>query len=104
MPDARAGCRTFSACSGVVQYAGLAKANESSGLQLCYTVGQVIDAWSQPLLALAVRKISAEFGPLTDEVVASSFHKADAKLAIDVVHYAVSRADIWFQNSDTFAG
>lgn len=90
----RKGFPAFAGCSRAAQYAGLAKANESSGLQLCYTVGHVIDAWSQPLLALAAKRVTAEFGPLPDAVVASSFHKADAKLAIDVMHYAVPRVDL----------
>lgn len=95
----RNGFPPFAGCTREAQYAGLTKANESSGLQLCYTVGHAIDAWSQPLLALVARHAKADVGALPDAVVASSFHKADAKLAIDVMHYAVPRADLLRTNT-----
>ncbi|MBI5785323.1 MAG: hypothetical protein HZA64_07700 [Rhodocyclales bacterium] len=90
----RKGFPPFSGCTRTKHYAGLEKANESSGVQLCYTVGHVIDAWSQPLLALAARQANVGSASLPDAVVASSFHKADARLAIDVMHYAVPRSDL----------
>lgn len=99
--DDRNGFPKFAGCETTPRHAGSTSANESFGMQLCYQVTHVSDAWSQPLLekAKAYLRGKSQFPPET--VIAASFHKADMKSSVDFLYYAlpafsvVQQAENW---------
>lgn len=85
-PEDRSGFPANDGCKRKADYINETLTNTAFGDQLCYWVGPVADAWSQPLFAAA--KTHA-VGNLPDLVIASSFHQATEKVSIDTLYYAL---------------
>lgn len=90
----------FSGCKTTPRYAGDTQTNESFGTQVCYEVTHMTNAWSQPFLSSVATQITGQGSPLPTTVLASSFHKADRKLSVDLLHYAIPEAKLVTQNEN----
>lgn len=96
----------FPGCKTTPRYAGDTQFNDSFGPQLCYEVIHITNAWSQPFLATITDQIDNQGNPFPTTVLASSFHKADSKLSVDLLLYTlpegkdVTKNEIW--NSSTW--
>lgn len=98
--DDSSGFPQFPGCKTTPHYAGDINANESFGTQVCYEVTHMTDAWSQPFLALVATKMASQGSPQPTTVLASSFHKTDRKLSVDLLHYAIPEAKHVTQNEN----
>lgn len=87
--DDRNGFPKFTGCETTPHHAGSTSANESFGLQLCFDVAHVSDAWSQPLLEKARAYLHSKSQSPPETVIAANFHKADMKHAVDFLYYAL---------------
>ncbi|MBI2277830.1 MAG: hypothetical protein HYU74_10800 [Dechloromonas sp.] len=90
----------FSGCKTTPRYAGDIQVNESFGAQICYEVTHMTDAWSQPFLASVATQMASQGSLPPTTVLASSFHKTDRKLSVDLLHYVIPEARHVTQNEN----
>ncbi|ACV35048.1 hypothetical protein [Accumulibacter sp.] len=90
----------FSGCKTTPRYAGDVQVNESFGPQMCYEVTHMTDAWSQPFLASVATQMARQGSSPPTTVLASSFHKTDRKLSVDLLHYAIPEDSHIARNED----